>query len=211
MRSHFVSAIILSLFSGATAFTAVSKSGFTRHETSLDARRKSLRKTINAANNAAGVKPMGGEMEPAKKTNWVPVEGIQSMKDLPQEENQVQFVDTMAEKLQDGAVNPTGAVSVVNYEGKTYCFSSSCPSCKVPLSKAKVFEPNEETDNTDPRLSCDFCKATFNVRTGERVENAGKAGIFGGIVKGLFSAQESVPLPTYDLGEKNGKVLINLP
>ena len=125
-------------------------------------------------------------------------------------ELQVKFVDTQAPTLIDGAVNPTGAVSVVNFKGKTYCFASSCPSCKVPLAKAKVLDPTDET-GSNPRVCCDFCSATFNVRTGDRVEDAGGAGFLGGIVKGLMSAQEKVPLQTYDLGEKNGKVLINLP
>merc|ERR1712232_1195483 len=121
-------------------------------------------------------------------------------------------IDTMATELIDGATNPTGAVAVANYGDKTYCFSASCPSCKIPLVKAKVYPPNDETNNADPRLSCDFCKATFNVKTGDRLaESAESSGIFGNVVKGLFSAQDSVPLQTYDLGEKDGKVLINLP
>lgn len=110
----------------------------------------------------------------------------------------------------NGATNPTGAVSVVNYEEKTYCFASSCSCCQIPLSKAKVLPPSEET-GTAPRLSCDFCKATYNVRTGERVENAEKPGLLGGVVTGLFSKSDKKPLPIYDLGEKSGQVLINLP
>lgn len=117
----------------------------------------------------------------------------------------------MADQLMNGATNPTGAVSIVNYEGKTYCFSSSCSNCKIPLSKAKVFPPNEETGGVEPRLSCDFCKATYNIRTGERVEKAEQPGLLGGVVSGLFAAQDEVNLPTYDLGEKSGQVLINLP
>eukprot|EP00559_Dactyliosolen_fragilissimus_P004626 CAMPEP_0184859198 /NCGR_PEP_ID=MMETSP0580-20130426/4205_1 /TAXON_ID=1118495 /ORGANISM="Dactyliosolen fragilissimus" /LENGTH=211 /DNA_ID=CAMNT_0027355687 /DNA_START=77 /DNA_END=712 /DNA_ORIENTATION=+ len=180
--------------------------------------RKSLRKTVAAGNagNARGVKPMGGDdlkssSSQQKTTNWVKVQGISGLKELPQEENVVQLVETKAKALMNAATNPNGAVSVVNYEGRTYCFDSSCSSCKIPLTKAKVLPANDETDNVDPRLSCDFCKATFNVRTGERVEDSGSAGLVGGIVKGLFSAQDKVPLTTYDLGEKNGEVLINLP
>ena len=210
------------------AICVLSSQGFAPTLTNINARtshtslfmakgRKSLRKTIAASNgsNARGVTPMAGEMPSSpssnKRTNWVPVKGISSMKDLPQEENVVKLVDTKADQLINSATNPTGAVSIVNYDSKTYCFSSSCPSCKIPLSKAKVFPPNEETGNTVPRLSCDFCKATYNIRSGERVENAEKPGLFGGVVSGLFSAQESVALPTYDLGEKSGQVLINLP
>jgi len=181
-------------------------------DTSLNAaRRKSLRKTVAASNNARGVKPMGGEMETGKKTNWVQVKGLSSMSDLPQEENVVQLVDTMADQLTNGATNPTGAVSVVNYEGNTYCFASSCARCQIPLSKAKVLPPNDETNGAAPRVSCDFCKATYNVRSGERVENAEKPGLIGGVVTGLFSKSDKKPLPIYDLGEKNGQVLINLP
>ena len=179
-------------------------------QTSLDARRKSLRKTVAAGNNSRGVKPMGGDMETGTKTNWVPVEGMSSMKDLPQEENSVKLVDTHADQLINGATNPTGAVSVVNYSGKTYCFASSCSRCQIPLTKAKVLPPSDETGE-NPRISCDFCKATYNIRTGERVENAEKPGLIGGVVTGLFSKSDEVPLPIYDLGEKSGQVLINLP
>eukprot|EP00567_Pseudictyota_dubia_P006555 CAMPEP_0197442224 /NCGR_PEP_ID=MMETSP1175-20131217/8287_1 /TAXON_ID=1003142 /ORGANISM="Triceratium dubium, Strain CCMP147" /LENGTH=180 /DNA_ID=CAMNT_0042972653 /DNA_START=311 /DNA_END=853 /DNA_ORIENTATION=+ len=174
--------------------------------------RKSLRKTVGGGMaSSKPIRPMGGDEVVARRTNWVPVSGISSMADLPKDENKVKLVDTMADQLIDGAVNPTGAVSVVNYEGKTYCFASSCSSCKIPLTKAKVLPPNEETGGTDPRVSCDFCSATFNVRTGDRLEDAGGSGILGGLVKGLMSAKEKEDLPTYDLGERDGKVLINLP
>lgn len=211
----FIIAAIASLSLSSEGFVTPSISennAFRNIETELMAKgRRSLRKTVKSGANSRGVNPMGGEMEPATRTNWVPVKGVSSMKDLPQEENKVQFVDTKAEQLTDGATNPTGAVAVVNYEGNTYCFSSSCTSCKVPLTKAQVLAPNEETGNTAPRLCCDLCKATYNIRTGERVENEGKPGLFGGVVSGLFGAQDKLPLPTYDLGEKSGQVLINLP
>ena len=107
--------------SSVESFTSSNHSMNRFHSTtSLEARRKSLRKTVAAGNNARGVNSMGGEMEPQKKTNWVPVSGLTSMADLPQEENVVKLVDTMADQLINGATNPTGAVSVVNYEGKTY-------------------------------------------------------------------------------------------
>jgi nitrite reductase/ring-hydroxylating ferredoxin subunit len=208
----------IALLTFATAIFSVESFTSSNHSvnrfqstTSLEARRKSLRKTVAAGNNARGVNSMGGEMEPTKKTNWVPVSGLTSMADLPQEENVVKLVDTMADQLINGATNPTGAVSVVNYEGKTYCFASSCTCCQIPLAKAKVLPPNEETGGVAPRLSCDFCKATYNIRTGERIENAEKPGLLGGVVTGLFSKSEKKSLPVYDLGEKNKSVLINLP
>lgn len=174
--------------------------------------RRSLRKTVAAANNSGkGVTPMGGDEVGKTKNNWVPVKGITSMKDLPQEDGAVKIVDTYADVLMNGATNPTGAVSVVAYEGKTYCCDISCPTCKIPLTKANVFAPNDETNNVDPRLGCNFCKATFNIRTGERLKNEESTGLMGGIVKGLFSASEKTPLKTYALGEKKDQVLINLP
>eukprot|EP00594_Rhizosolenia_setigera_P014426 CAMPEP_0178977268 /NCGR_PEP_ID=MMETSP0789-20121207/24388_1 /TAXON_ID=3005 /ORGANISM="Rhizosolenia setigera, Strain CCMP 1694" /LENGTH=172 /DNA_ID=CAMNT_0020666635 /DNA_START=140 /DNA_END=658 /DNA_ORIENTATION=+ len=131
----------------------------------------------------------------------------------PQDENKVTLVDTMAPQLINKQTNPTGAVSVTSYKGKTYCFASSCSACKIPMNKAKIFEPNEETDNKDPRIACDFCSSTYNMRTGEKLEtNAkGTGGIFGGVAKALFSAQPNEPLPVYALGEKNKKVYINVP
>ena len=182
-------------------------------ELSMAKGRKSLRKVVADGANTRGVKSMAGEpsSSSSKRTNWVPVKGISSMSDLPKDQNVVKLVDTMADQLINSATNPTGAVSIINYDKKTYCFASSCSSCKIPLSKAKVYPPNEETNNEVPRVSCDFCKATYNIRTGERVENAEKAGLLGGVVSGLFAAQKSVPLPIYALGEKNGQVLINLP
>lgn len=170
-------------------------------------------------NNSRGIKPMAGGDDDdnntmsskKKKTNWVPVQGITSMSALPQEENVVKLVDTMADSLVNGATNPTGAVSIINYKGKTYCFASSCACCQIPLTKAKVLPPNEETGGAIPRLACDFCKATYNIRTGERVKNAEGGGLLGGVVSGLFSKKDKDPLPIYDLGEKNGQVVINLP
>ena len=175
--------------------------------------RKSLRKTLQNDANSRGIKPMNKESDLSsskKKSNWVPVQGLSSLADLPNEQGSVKLVDTMAEQLMNSATNPTGAVSIVNYNGKTYCFSSSCARCQIPLTKASVLEPTAET-GTDPRLSCDFCKATFNIRTGEMVQDSSKAGLLGGIVTTLFSKTEKVPLKIYDLGEKNGSVLINLP
>lgn len=179
--------------------------------------RKSLNKTIKnglGGNSAAGVRPMGGESTtPATKSNnWVAVSGLTSLSDLPQEDNKVQLVETMAKQLMDAGTNPNGAVSVVNFDGKTYCFSSSCTACKIPLTKATVLSPTEETNNIDPRLACDFCSATYNIRTGETISDAGgTGGLIGGAVRGLFGASKTKLLPTYDLGEKNGNVLINLP
>jgi hypothetical protein len=50
-------------------------------------------------------------------------------------------------------------------------------------------------------------KSTFNIKTGEKVKSEEKTGFLGGIAKAVLSAQENGPLPIYELGEKNGKIL----
>ena len=134
---------------------------------------------------------------------------MSSTAELPTEQGKVKIVETMVPALMDKATNPTGAVAVVKYGPNTYCTSISCASCKIPMTKARVLEANEET-NPDPRLSCDFCSATYNLRTGERVTSVEKGGLMGGIVKGLFSKADTNSLPVYELGESKGKVVINL-
>mmetsp|Transcript_9512 Transcript_9512/g.19719 ORF Transcript_9512/g.19719 Transcript_9512/m.19719 type:complete len:249 (+) Transcript_9512:15-761(+) len=158
-------------------------------------------------------KPLGGNSNNSddsspipKKGKWSPVSGLPSLKALPQEEGVVKLVDTLVPALINKQTNPTGAVSIVNYMGTTYCFSSSCSSCKIPVTQARVLPPNEETGNKDPRLQCDFCGATYNLRTGEPVKKEG-----GKLLGFLFSKSENVPLPVYALGEQGGKVFINVP
>lgn len=131
---------------------------------------------------------------------------IPSIESLPKEKNEVQLINTDVPSLMDKGTNPKGAVSIVNYDTKTYCFSSACASCKIPLTKAKVLEANDETGNSDARLQCDFCGATYNLRTGSPVQKEG-----GKILGFLFSKSENVPLPVYGLGEQGGKVFIDVP
>lgn len=113
--------------------------------------------------------------------------------------------------MKNSATNPTGAVSVVKSDNdQTYCFSSSCPSCQIPLTKAEIAEPTEATA-PHPRLVCGFCKATYSLKDGARLEGEDAVkeggGVFGGIVKSVFSAKESGPLKMYKLGQK-GKDLV---
>jgi nitrite reductase/ring-hydroxylating ferredoxin subunit len=150
--------------------------------------------------DAAGMSPSG--------RNWINVPDS-SVKDLPQEDGQVKLIETMAAVLVDRNTNPGGAVAVMKYGPETFCFSSSCPTCKIPLTKAKGVAPNEESMNS-PRIVCDFCKATFNLKTGKKVTSEGSSGFFGSIAKTLLSASDTRPLPIYSLGEKNGKILISL-
>jgi len=176
-------------------------------------RKGSIRKNMEGASKGGGKGIGGGKAPSDKNANWLAVKGITSADDLPTETegNQIKLVDTYADVLMDGATNPNGAVCVLAYGGKTYCCAVNCSTCKIPLDKAEFYEPNDETDNVDPRLCCSFCKTTFNMRTGLRIEPATSTGLVGGIVKGLFSASSSAPLKTYELGEKNGQIVINLP
>mmetsp|Transcript_19481 Transcript_19481/g.42351 ORF Transcript_19481/g.42351 Transcript_19481/m.42351 type:complete len:210 (-) Transcript_19481:186-815(-) len=162
----------------------------------------------NKLNKPQSISSGGSETSSAPKAaaanNWQQT-SIPSIKSLPKEKNSVQLVDTNVFALKNKQTNPTGAVSIVNHEDKTYCFSSSCASCKIPLAKAKVLDGNEETGD-DARVECDFCGATYNMRTGAPVAKEG-----GKLFGFLFSKSESVPLPVYGLGEQKGKVFINIP
>jgi hypothetical protein len=91
--------------------------------------------------------------------------------------------------------------------------SPSSRNSKTPLSSS-----------SSPHLVCDLCKATYNLQTGQKVvvttsnNNNGDTtattepiGVWGTIVKSIFSATptSSGPLRIYQLGEKNGKLLIS--
>merc|ERR1712176_102056 len=147
-------------------------------------------------------------MGSAPKSNRTPVQGIKSIKDLPTEEGKVKLFETMANPFMNAQTNPNGAIAVVKYGKATYCMGVNCSACQIPLNKAEILEPNEETDK-DPRLACTFCRATFNLKTGERVNSAESGGLMGGIMSGLFSKSDEKPQPVYALGEKNGQVYIN--
>ena len=144
-------------------------------------------------------------------SNWVQT-SIPSIESLPKEQNMVKLIDTNVPKLIDKNTNPTGAVSIVNINTQTYCFSSSCASCKIPLPKAEILSPNDETNNVDPRLRCDFCGAAYNLRSGVRLTK--KDGSEGWKPMGFLfgnGADAEKPLPVYALGERGGKVYINVP
>jgi nitrite reductase/ring-hydroxylating ferredoxin subunit len=156
----------------------------------------------SSSGGGGGLGNVGGS-----STNWIIVPKI-TAKDLPKEEGIVSLIDTQALKLIDKGTNPTGAVSVIKYGPETYCFSVQCPSCKIPLTKAKALPPSEETGKA-PRLACDFCKATFNLKTGEKVTAVQGSGLLGNIAKAVLQSKESGPLPIYQLGEKSGKILFS--
>jgi nitrite reductase/ring-hydroxylating ferredoxin subunit len=135
---------------------------------------------------------------------------------LPTKPDQVQFLDTQLPAFVNTATNPTGAVAVLQHGAKTYCFSSSCPRCKIPLNKALI----AETPETGVVMCCDFCSAKFSLKSGEflvgnaEVEAAfPKKGLLSGITSvtsKLFEAQGSGPLPLYKLSQVGGKLVIAL-
>lgn len=181
--------------------------------------RGSLGKEIGGGGGAAGMgssssaggmgsKGAASSSSMGSQVNWIPIQV--SAKDLPSEDNKVGLIDTNLPTMKNTQTNPTGAVSVLKYKDQTYCFGVNCPSCKIPLTKAQAVEGNDESGK-QPRLVCDFCKATYNLKTGAKLESAvPNAGILGGIAKSIFSAQSSGPLPVYKLGEQKGKLVIGL-
>eukprot|EP00534_Pseudo-nitzschia_fraudulenta_P004956 CAMPEP_0201123412 /NCGR_PEP_ID=MMETSP0850-20130426/6775_1 /ASSEMBLY_ACC=CAM_ASM_000622 /TAXON_ID=183588 /ORGANISM="Pseudo-nitzschia fraudulenta, Strain WWA7" /LENGTH=187 /DNA_ID=CAMNT_0047390303 /DNA_START=221 /DNA_END=784 /DNA_ORIENTATION=- len=150
----------------------------------------------------------GGMGSSSTGTNWLNTK--KSVKELPTEEGEVKLIETGAFLLVNKQTNPGGAASTVKYDGETYCFEANCPQCKVPMSKAKVLPPNEETDGKAPRVSCDLCKSTYNLKTGEKLEAAESTGLFGGLAKAVLSSQDTGNLDTYQLGEKNGKIMFTM-
>ena len=81
---------------------------------------------------------------------------------------------------------------------------------QIPLTKSKILAPNEETKNKAPRISCDLCKYTYNLKSGEQLEAAEATGLFGGIAKSILGSQEGGDLSTYELGEKNGRIMFTM-
>lgn len=157
-------------------------------------------------NRLSKPKSLGSEpVERTKKANWIQTT-IPSIKSLPQGKNEVNLIETGVPSLIDKGTNPKGAVSIVNHADTTYCVSSSCASCKIPLAKAKILDPNDETDGRDARIQCDFCGATYNLRTGMPVKEEG-----GKMLGFLFNGSKGASLPVYGLGEQGGKVFINVP
>ena len=78
------------------------------------------------------------------------------------------------------------------------------------MLKAKVLPPNDETDNKAPRVACDLCKSTYNLKTGEKDASDGSSGIFGGIAKAVLGAKEEGDMAIYQLGEKDGNIMFNM-
>ena len=144
----------------------------------------------------------------AGNKGWFPIPGTTTA-NLPTREREIKLVDTNAPILVNAATSPAGAVAIVKYGPSLYCTSATCASCKIPLNKADVLGP--AGDCKDPRVACSFCRATYNLKTGQRVESAEGGGFMTGIVKNIMSkAPEGAGnLPVYALGEKEGQVLIN--
>jgi hypothetical protein len=85
--------------------------------------------------------------------NWINTN--QKIDMLPKEDGSIALLDTGAFLLVNKGTNPTGAVCVMKYGPETHCFSSACPQCKIPMTKAKALPPSAETGKS-PRIACDF-------------------------------------------------------
>jgi len=133
-----------------------------------------------------------------------------SVKELPTEEGEIKLIETGAFLLVNKQTNPGGAAATVKYGGEMYCFDANCPQCKIPLTKSKILAPNDETKNKAPRISCDLCKYTYNLKSGEQLDAAEATGLFGGIAKSILGSQEGGDLSTYELGEKNGRIMFTM-
>mmetsp|Transcript_22023 Transcript_22023/g.52417 ORF Transcript_22023/g.52417 Transcript_22023/m.52417 type:complete len:218 (-) Transcript_22023:118-771(-) len=150
----------------------------------------------------------GGMGKSPSGTSWLDTK--KSVKELPTEDGEIKLIETGAFLLVNKQTNPGGAAATAKYGGEMFCFDANCPQCKVPLSKSKILPPNDETKNKAPRIACDLCKYTYNIKTGEQLEAEESTGFLGGIAKSILGSQEGGDLPTYQLGEKNGRIMFTM-
>jgi len=203
-------------FMSTTRTTRTAAAVTTRRSTMYMKRgRGSFKKEIGGdgdSTNSGGVGSSGSSFASAGARNWLQVPD-KTTKDLPVEEGKVLLLETNAFLLKNAQTNPNGAVSVLKYEGETYCFDANCPNCKIPMTKAKALPPNEETEQTNnaPRVACDFCQSTYNLKSGEKLESQQGGGLFGGIAKAVLGANKDAgTLQIYQLGEKNDKIMFSM-
>lgn len=191
----------------ATAYPIVVPSSYPRTTTlSMKRGRGSLGREVSGdGNNPPKNKGMGSKDSGFSSSNNTPSRWctVPKGQTLPTEENKVTLLNTNLPTLIDKGINPTGAVSVLKYNNDMYCFSVNCPCCKIPLTKAIAKDKDV--------LECNFCKSTYSLTTGKRLENENK-GLLGGVVQSVLSssAENKGPLLLYQLGEDaNGKLLID--
>lgn len=199
----FVFAILVCV---ATAFAPM---GITTKRSELYMRRgrgSGLKRELDDSSSSSSF--TGGMGGSSGGTNWLNTK--KSTKELPTEEGKVTLIETGAFLLVNKQTNPGGAAATVKYGEEIFCFEANCPQCKIPMLKAKVLPPNEETNNESPRVTCDLCKSTYNLKTGEKLETTESTGFFGGIAKSVLGAQDEGNMDTYRLGEKNGKIMFNM-
>jgi len=205
-NSIYTSLLLLAIV--AYVATAFAPMGITTKRSAMSMRKgrgSGLQKELDGDDSSSSF--TGGMGSSSSGTNWLNTK--QSVKELPTEEGKVVLLETGAFLLINKQTNPGGAASTVKYGGETYCFEANCPQCKVPMTKAKVLPANDETDKA-PRVSCDLCKSTYNIKTGEKLEAAETAGIFGGIAKAVLGSKDTGNMATYKLGEKNGKIMFTM-
>ena len=206
-------AILVSLLAIADAYTS---GAFGTRRSTMTMKRaggsgKKLKQALETSKKGGMGSSSASSSSAGFSRNWIsmPTENWNLSK---LKEDKVELFDTNLVTLKDSMTNPTGAVSVLKHKGQTFCFGSSCPSCKIPLSGAKVLPVT--SSRPSPLLACNFCKSAFDLKTGQKsqvsAEEAG-GGLFAGLAQSVFKASNNNdPLKTYQLGEKDGKILIAL-
>ncbi|GMI25890.1 hypothetical protein TeGR_g948 [Tetraparma gracilis] len=129
---------------------------------------------------------------------------------LPAEDGAVALLETMAPPLINAGTNPNGAIAVARFAGKLFAFQSGCETCQFPFKKAKLL-PAAEDSGEDPRLACDFCGCTYNLRTGAPLKDAGVSGnVMGKMVRSTNTKGRS-GVRVFELAEDDkGRVLLKL-
>ena len=166
--------------------------------------------TLSARRGKGGLTGGGASKNKLKKDAFIWYTIPATTKDLPKDSNTIAVIDTELQSLKNGQTNPTGAVCVGTHNSQTYSFQVNCPSCQIPLTKAKIVDANDSDI-----LVCDFCKSSFDLKdNGKQLEESVESnpGLFGSLAKNLFSAnKEKTDLKMYNLGDKNGKLVLGFP
>ena len=214
-RALCVLALVLTAFTDA--FTTTIDRGSRLRTTAMMARGGRGKKKVGDILGNNGEEGVESGSSSAASTGFATTANWFSMPTEPWDlskakEGKVELFDTNLITLKDSLTNPTGAVSVLRHKGEIFCFSSSCPSCKIPMSGAKVLPIT--SSRPSPLIACTFCKSAYNLKSGRKTDVSADeigGGMFAGFTKSLFKASgNNDPLRIFQLGEKDGNILINL-
>jgi len=198
-------------FASSFAPTATTKQSSSALSMARRGRGKSLGRELGDSSSSSSAGGMGGAgmgQSTAGGINWLNTN--KSVKELPKESGEIKLIETGAFLLVDKGTNPNGAAATAKYGNDVFCFQANCPQCKVPMTKSKVLEPNDETNANEPRISCDLCKCIYNLKTGAKLESEENPGFLGGIANAVLGAKDEGDMEIYKLGEKDGKIMFNM-